>query len=311
MAAEQWLARRGKNRIYTTDPRIAGFCRGLRFCGNEIRPRLVEHWVTQYAPEIRPLWLPVLTKLRQDYFFDERRVNRYLKHVYEQAMAYLGRDALFKNMRRSQRQECIAFVEIAGMHKSEGRILHRFRLVNGLKMHVTHIDRVLERWRGTGFAQPLALLAVDDFVGSGDSGVKFLDQAFARSLVEQGAPWTNMIRVVYLAACGFEAGRRRMEAGVQVPVTVILGKTLGEQDRVFSPETAIVPDPEKRELLQVACEAVGRELRPQHPLGYGNGQALVVFSYDIPNNSLPVLYEPGVWGGKEWLPLFRRPDAKW
>ncbi|OOV25059.1 hypothetical protein BXU11_16035 [Flavobacterium sp. LM5] len=43
-----------------------------------------------------------------------------------------------------------------------------------------------------------------------------------------------------------------------------------------------------------------------HPLGYGNSQALIVFAYNVPNNTLPI-----IWSSRNWIPLYPRvPNLK-
>lgn len=43
-----------------------------------------------------------------------------------------------------------------------------------------------------------------------------------------------------------------------------------------------------------------------HPLGYNNSQALIVFAYNVPNNTLPI-----IWSNKNWIPLYPRvPNLK-
>jgi hypothetical protein len=42
-----------------------------------------------------------------------------------------------------------------------------------------------------------------------------------------------------------------------------------------------------------------------HPLGYNNSQALIVFAYNPPNNTLPI-----IWSSKNWNPLYPRVSEK-
>lgn len=50
------------------------------------------------------------------------------------------------------------------------------------------------------------------------------------------------------------------------------------------------------------CNYYGRKLDPHNPLGYRKGQYLFGFYYNIPNNTLPIIW--GTLGG--WIPLFNR-----
>ena len=42
--------------------------------------------------------------------------------------------------------------------------------------------------------------------------------------------------------------------------------------------------------------------RKSHPLGYKNSQSLIVFPYNVPNNTLPIIWSTK----KKWYPLYRR-----
>jgi hypothetical protein len=42
-------------------------------------------------------------------------------------------------------------------------------------------------------------------------------------------------------------------------------------------------------------------MQENHPLGYHNSQALIVFAYNPPNNTLPI-----IWSSKNWKPLYPR-----
>lgn len=51
---------------------------------------------------------------------------------------------------------------------------------------------------------------------------------------------------------------------------------------------------------------LGKNIEETHPLGYNNSQALIVFAYNVPNNTLPI-----IWSNKNWIPLYPRvPNLK-
>ena len=53
------------------------------------------------------------------------------------------------------------------------------------------------------------------------------------------------------------------------------------------------------------CLRCGEQLVPSHPLGYRDGQLLLGFSHNTPDNTLPVFwYEER--DGPNWRPMFRR-----
>jgi hypothetical protein len=308
-AAKKRLARLGASPTTNADARIANFCRGLKFAGLEITPRLATAWLSQFSDESKELWLPVLERMRRDYFFDDRRVAEYLRRIYAQALKLHRALPEGAGPRWRDRRQGMRWVEVSGPHKSEGRILHQFRIVNRLRITVPRLRDVLAEWKSAGCLSPLTVFAVDDIVGSGDSGVKFFTGAFIAVFGREKQYWPDNVTIFYLAIAGFAQGIDRIHEALGTRVRVILGKTLTARDQMFAENSNLLPDPAARARLRAECEAIGRSLRPSNPLGYDPGQLCVCFHYDIPNNSLPALYEPGRHAGKEWTPLFRRPDA--
>jgi hypothetical protein len=54
-------------------------------------------------------------------------------------------------------------------------------------------------------------------------------------------------------------------------------------------------------------EAYGRELWRLYPLGYRNGQLLVGFHHNTPDNTLPIVWKDDIrCRGRPWEPVFRR-----
>jgi len=78
-------------------------------------------------------------------------------------------------------------------------------------------------------------------------------------------------------------------------------KVLEDPSRVFTGSEEL-----KMQKVRDTCLRHGRRLYPQHPLGFENGQLLLGFSHNTPDNTLPIF-----WGGQEaeqglWRSLFRR-----
>ena len=80
---------------------------------------------------------------------------------------------------------------------------------------------------------------------------------------------------------------------------------LGNSDKCFSERSGILPESAKRVRAKEIVESYGRRVSKQHPLGFGNCQALIVFENTCPNNSLPILWAQGLHN--DWRPLFSRP----
>lgn len=95
-------------------------------------------------------------------------------------------------------------------------------------------------------------------------------------------------------------------------IEVISSISLDERDRAFFPNSYVFSDKNIRELRSIAeefCLFYGKkavegmgDYMENNPLGFANGQYLLGFDYNTPDNTLPIF-----WGqGSGWIPLFKR-----
>jgi hypothetical protein len=311
-AAEEFLTRIPAEQPGETESRIGMISRGLLYRGRPVTSKAIHGWLSQFSAENRHAWLGVLEKLRQDYFYSSSRMERKLYRVYHEMRRHLMNIEPFSTMRwESIATKRLRIVEVCGLHKSEGRLLHEFCLVNRIPRvdSCRHLEDALDEAYSRP-TTPLVIVAADDFVGSGNSVGRILKAALKSVGALHGGKWPTNALFYYLAAVGFAKGKRNIENLGGQRIHVVLGNLLDDSDRVFSSTSAILSDPSIRQALKTECEMIGRELRPQEPLGYGAGQGLVTLHYDVPNNSLPVLYEGGTFRGTTWTPLFGRPDRR-
>ena len=85
--------------------------------------------------------------------------------------------------------------------------------------------------------------------------------------------------------------------------TLISSVELDEKSKCFSENSYVFARKrEWQELTKKMCKYYGGKIDPYNSLGYRNGQYILGFYYNIPNNSLPIL-----WGTlNKWTPLFIR-----
>ena len=311
VAAEEYAHRAPAVAVPEAERQICDLCSNLRYRDGPVSPSDVHEWLSQFSEGTRDTWLFLLEQMVDRYFFSQKRLEGKLEQVYLKARRELGKLEQFASMRPPDVRRLLRIVEVCGPQKSEGRILHEFCLVNGIRREGTwpRIEEVLNE-ASRNLDSPYVLVAVDDFVGSGESARDYLRNAAESTHPGSGGKWPENVILLYLAAVGFADGKAEIERAAGANTRVILGRTLGDADRLFSDRSSLLCDPALRERLRRECEDIGRALYPKHPLGYRDCGCMVVFHYDVPNNTLPVLFEPGTYHGKPWLPLFRRPDAR-
>jgi hypothetical protein len=146
-----------------------------------------------------------------------------------------------------------------------------------------------------------ALVFVDDFIGTGSSGVDYL----RRLVGECPEIRREGLQSFFVAIAGFEKGQARIEGEVAemgLQMRVCICEPLTEADRCFSDQSAAFPDRGVRDEARSVALKYGGKLVRKNPLGFGDCQAAVVFENSCPNNSLPILWAED----KNWRPLFPR-----
>jgi hypothetical protein len=147
-----------------------------------------------------------------------------------------------------------------------------------------------------------ALVFVDDYVGTGKSSCDYVDEMIDKC---KAVLLAKKVRLFFLAMAGTEAGIQKLEEHIAqsgVDIRVHVNVRLGAKDICFGAESRVFPDPHERLRAQDVAERIGLGLCRRDPLGFSNSQAMVVFSHNCPNNSLPILWERSA----NWIPLFRR-----
>lgn len=143
---------------------------------------------------------------------------------------------------------------------------------------------------------------IDDMCGSGKQG-----EEYSRNTVLPLKSENAAAKAYYYALFGTSAGiesLRSLARFDQVHPVVELDETF----RCFCDSSRIYKNadpPISMSAGKALAERHGRQLMPSHPLGYMDGQLLLGFAYNTPDNSLPI-----VWAsGNErfpWTPVFRR-----
>ena len=88
-------------------------------------------------------------------------------------------------------------------------------------------------------------------------------------------------------------------------ISVITCTILDDRNKAFSDESLIFfKYPEIKEAAKRIAEGYGIMIEPKKSLGYKNGQYCFGFSYNIPNNSLPIFWS----SNNGWKPIIGRKE---
>lgn len=143
---------------------------------------------------------------------------------------------------------------------------------------------------------------IDDMCGSGQQG-----EAYSRNTVAPLKRLSPHVKVYYYALFGMAEGIQRLRALQRFDLVHSVVE-LDESFRCFSNTSRIYRDttePLSRDAGRALAERFGEKLQPGSALGFLNGQLLLGFAYNTPDNSLPIVWSNGR-PGHPWTPVFKR-----
>jgi hypothetical protein len=263
--------------------------------GHYVEVSGVRRWLNQF-PDGWPQRL-MFKLLQHLQFYNEVKILEKLKVIHSHVTAELG-DA----KKQSRTNASILVVAAGNVAQSGPTYARRYRTANKLTGHnIVALREVASRLNTPGMK---AIVLIDDIIGTGGTyitALETLSRACGQQLQE------NNIRVFATAIFGLEEGCINLQSAGEalgLPIEVFVPDIIAEDERCFGPKSKVYEAEEDRnEALQIATE-YGSRLQSEQPLGFRNGQLLVVFNDNCPNNSLPILWSPGRNGS--WYPLFRR-----
>lgn len=143
---------------------------------------------------------------------------------------------------------------------------------------------------------------IDDMCGSGQQG-----EAYSKNTVLPLKHLAPKVKVYYYALFGMTEGIQRLRALNRFDVVHSVVE-LDESFKCFSDASRIyrdAPEPLSRDAGKALAQRFGGKLQPGNALGFLDGQLLLGFAYNTPDNSLPIIWSNG-HAGQIWTPVFKR-----
>lgn len=143
---------------------------------------------------------------------------------------------------------------------------------------------------------------IDDMCGSGKQG-----EEYSENTVLPIKALNSAAQVYYYALFGTSEGidrLRKLDRFDKVHPVVELDRSF----RCFCDSSRIyrdAPSPLSLEAGKALARRFGTRLQPSDPLGYLDGQLLLGFAYNTPDNSLPIIWSSGT-EETPWTPVFKR-----
>ena len=149
---------------------------------------------------------------------------------------------------------------------------------------------------------------IDDFAGSGTQALRQATRTVQR--IHKADPCVDIYYFVLF--CTTQALAEISGSGLFTAVDTVF--ELGDDFRVFSPNSLFfaVPAPGVSQSdAKIVAEHYGRRLLPAHALGYKNGQLIIGFEHNVPNNTLPIFWATGGANGSWVAPFPRHLRPTW
>jgi AAA+ ATPase superfamily predicted ATPase len=151
-----------------------------------------------------------------------------------------------------------------------------------------------------------AIVFIDDIIASGESMLGHINKLNE----DIGIILENRnILIVIGIICGMSSGVDNCISGIEkldINYKIII-KTcdiLSNENKCFHEKSSIFDNDHERSKALAMARKYGTRVDSRSPLGYNDGQLLVVLKDNCPNNTLPIF-----WGGASnpsWRPLFKR-----
>lgn len=245
-------------------------------------------------------------------YFDTSEVRELLKSLYRDIFRY----EIVKAIRRQHgdstdsrlieglyKQELAStrFLPLGNPSESSSYLLYYFRQVNNLS--VSNFAHAHEALSNTKASSDLVknYIFLDDFTATGDQAIKYSNDVVHQLLVQD-----TRIEVKYYVLLATTSALHRLREQSQFSdVRCVLEIT--EDFKAFDSRSLFyidVPEPVSSQSMKSIAEHYGKLLAPKHPMGYGDGELILGFSHNVPNNTLPIFcFSDHI---KSWQPPFPR-----
>ena len=210
-------------------------------------------------------------------------------------------EKLYKKILEKFNLQDLVFVSIGGEAKSDKYISYHFRLYNEIleEQFINQFEPKLKELNDK------TIIYLDDISSTGgqlcDNWIDFSKRLKNEFIISN----TFVFVPLFLT----KKAKQRIEEETGFQVIFLYENLLTEKNNVLSEEAKIFRGEELKKATEIFSK-YGRKLYPKEPLGFGNSALLLVFPYNTPNNTLPVIWGQSYDINFKWKPLFPRYESK-
>lgn len=293
------------------------------WAGAQIKLPNVEAWLANFSGEVedeQQEQLYALYVLSHFMYFDIARFREMLKVVYRDLYRY----PIVQRVRKAKggsltpshvadiaadvavEEKRTRFIGMGNPSESGSLLLYLFRQANELPVtRFLHGHEIFSRFGGVNeirLRNPSVrhYVFIDDLCGTGTQACEY-----SRDLVTILKDKDPSVRVSYFVLFATDSGLAQVRTSSKFDCVECVFeldssfRTFSSNSRVF----AASPPEIAKDSAQQVFRHYGSKLIPQHPLGFEDGQLLLGFWHNVPDNTLPT-----VWyrGPLTWNPIFER-----
>lgn len=259
--------------------------------------------------------VPMLYLLSNFMYFDNSCIRELLHRAYED----LYRRPLIFSIRRSHNNitdmgiinkefrqilNSTRFIGIGNPSESSPHLLYFYRQENDLDtdLFINAYDAINSS-TSTVLKEVKRVVFIEDFCGSGDQAEEYYNK-FVKIIKTQLPDIIIELHILFATEHGYDRISKLGYDDVKVIYTLNSSyKCFHEKSRFFP--SLYKDDDGLDQIDKKTCndisEKYGLKLTSAHPLGYNDGQLLISFHHNTPNNTLPIF-----WYAKNWNPIFKR-----
>lgn len=221
-------------------------------------------------------------------YYNEEEVNHMCQVLFKNLVHHLMIDNhLFTEVEAEEQIKRTSFTSIGRAGESGGLLLYHFRQESNLDLERFIFPTDIMETKSD------SIVCIDDVMMSGGTAERFFyDHSDALSVK----------KIYYISLITTKVAVEKLS---KLGITVIYCAILDERSQVFSNNSlAFYKFPEIKVYAKELAEEYGKQIEPQKPLGYKNGEYCFGMFYNVPNNSLPIF-----WSDKnDWHPIFLRKE---
>jgi len=286
----------------------------------------IEQWLKEFGTDGKPGTpgrLHALYLLSRFMYFGEEQVRALLRALYRDHFRYpivaeirrRAGDTRDEDVLRAGFDLALSrtrFLAMGNPSESGTHLLYHYRQENELtSKHFINPHEIFDlTQKEPVLANPeiTRYVFIDDFCGSGIQGVRY-SRALMQRITGAAEQAGVKPRIEYHVLVGTTKGLQRVRTEAKFDdIACVL--ELDETFRAFSESSRYFRNPSggiDREIAHALARRYGEELSPDEALGFENGQLMLAFVHNTPNNTLPIFWHPG-HAKRTWYPIFRRYD---